>query len=156
MFLFRKMSFIGCSWQYNHAGGVKGSAVCALIGCKLAFNNEGVSNNCSIVCMYRHTVIRFLQKYFRTQNTYENILHKHVYNENFSDDGTPATTHQHFPSCCYLYILEFVVAYFSPAISLARAAISSINAHHTRLVKLFSFNFVCSKIILREYFFTKF
>ena len=43
--------------------------------------------------------------------------------------------------------------YFSPAISLARAVISSINAHHTRLVKLFSFNFVCPKIILREYFF---
>ena len=28
--------------------------------------------------------------------------------------------------------------YFSPAISLARGAISSINAHHTRLAKLFS------------------
>ena len=70
MFLFRKMSFIGCFWQYNHAGGVKGSAVCALIGCKLAFNNEGVSNNCSIVCMFRHTVIRFLQKYFRIYTEY--------------------------------------------------------------------------------------
>ena len=37
--------------------------------------------------------------------------------------------------------------YFSPTISLARAAIFSINAHHTRLVKLLSFNFVCPKII---------
>ena len=43
--------------------------------------------------------------------------------------------------------------YFSPANSLACAAISSINAHYTRLVKLFSFNFVCPKIILRKYFF---
>ena len=40
-----------------------------------------------------------------------------------------------------------------PAISSACGAISSINAHHTRLVKLFSFNLVCPKIILREYFF---
>ena len=34
---------------------------------------------------------------------------------------------------------------FSPAISSAHSA---INAHHTRLVKLFSFNLVCAKIIL--------
>ena len=45
---------------------------------------------------------------------------------------------------------------FSPAISLARVVISSINAHHTRLIKLFSFNIlVCTKTILREYFLTK-
>ena len=40
--------------------------------------------------------------------------------------------------------------------TLARGAISSINAHHMRLVKLFSFNLVCPKIILREYFWMKF
>ena len=37
-------------------------------------------------------------------------------------------------------------------ITSARGAISSINAHHTRLVKLFSSNLVCLKIILCEYF----
>ena len=42
---------------------------------------------------------------------------------------------------------------FSPAIISARGAISSTNAHHTRLVELFSFNLVCLKIVLREYFF---
>ena len=42
---------------------------------------------------------------------------------------------------------------FSPAISSAHGAVSSINAHHKQLVKLFSFNLVCLKIILREYFF---
>ena len=42
---------------------------------------------------------------------------------------------------------------FSPAISSARGVVSSINAHHMRLVKLFSFNLVCPKIILCEYFF---
>ena len=36
--------------------------------------------------------------------------------------------------------------------SLARGAISSINAHHTRLIKLFLSNLVCTKIVLREYF----
>ena len=68
-------------------------------------------------------------------------------------------THQHFPSYCCLYILVFVVAsntsHLLFTISLARAAIFSINAHHTRLVKLLSFNFVCPKIILRKYFLTK-
>ena len=45
---------------------------------------------------------------------------------------------------------------FSPAITSAHGVISSINAHHTRLVKLFSFNLVCPKIILREYFLRNF
>jgi len=37
--------------------------------------------------------------------------------------------------------------FFSPAISLEHGAVSSINAHHTRLVKLFAFNLICAKII---------
>ena len=41
---------------------------------------------------------------------YENILHKLIYNENFSDDNTPATTHQHIPNCCCPYILLYAVA----------------------------------------------
>ena len=44
---------------------------------------------------------------------------------------------------------------FSPAISSPHGAISSINAH-LRLVKLFLFNLVGPKIILREQFLTKF
>ena len=55
----------------------------------------------------------------------------------------------------YTWSLTQQAISFSPAISSARGAISSINAHHTRLVKLFSFNLVCPKIILREYFFDK-
>ena len=42
---------------------------------------------------------------------------------------------------------------FSQAITLARSAISSINAHHMRLVKLFLSNLVCAKIISCEYFY---
>ena len=34
-----------------------------------------------------------------------------------------------------------------------RCDLLNFNAHHTRLVKLFSFNFICPKITLREYFF---
>ena len=40
---------------------------------------------------------------------------------------------------------------FLPAISSEPGAISTINAHHTRLVKLFSFKF--GKNILHKYFF---
>ena len=113
---------------------------------------------------YTGTVIRFfsLQKYFRTQKTYENILHEY----NFTTKIFPTTAHQRPHTSTSLVAAASIslyswqpltqqAIYFSPAISLARAAISSINAHHTQLVKLFSFNFVCPKIILREYFFLR-
>ena len=63
------------------------------------------------------------------------ILHRKI----FSVGWLPAT-HKHFPNCCCLCILVYVVASnttssFSQAISLAHGAISSINAHHTQLVK---------------------
>ena len=84
----------------------------------------------------------------------ENTLHQY----NFTTKIHLTTTHQHFPNCGCPYI--FMVASnttqqaisLSPAISSARSAISSINAH-PRLVKLFPFNLVCAKMILREYFF---
>ena len=68
----------------------------------------------------------------------ENTLHEY----NFTTIIHLTTTHQHFPNCCCPYI--FVVASnsaqqaisLSPAISSARSAISSINAH-PQLVKLF-------------------
>ena len=61
-----------------------------------------------------NTVIRF---FFRCKNIfvhrkrtkilYTNIILQRI----FFDDGTPATTHQYFPSCCCLYILVFMVAF---------------------------------------------
>ena len=105
-----------------------------------------------------YTVIRFFSKYFRTQKTYKNILREYSFTPKISssDVDTSATTHHHFTNCCCPYSLytwqpltQQAIS-FSTAISSARGAISSISAHHTRLVKLFSF---CAKIILRKYFF---
>jgi len=40
-------------------------------------------------------------------------------------------------------------------LSMAHGVTFSINAHHTRLVKLFSFNLICMKIIKHKYCFKK-
>ena len=58
-------------------------------------------------------------------------------------------------SACRGFRLVACYCNFSQAISSACGAISSINAHHTQLVKLFSSNLVCAKIILHKYFFNK-
>ena len=82
---------------------------------------------------------------------------KIILQRKFYDVGWLPATHQHFPNCC-LYILVYgelltqQAISFSPAISSACGVIS-INAHHTRLVKLFLLNLVCAKKILHEFFF---
>ena len=89
------------------------------------------------------------------------IFYNKFYNKKFPGFGWVRTTHQHFTNCCCPYIQVYVVASntkkisFSPAISSAHGVISSINAHHTRLVKLFSFNLVCPKIFLCKSIFDK-
>ena len=87
---------------------------------------------------------------------YENVLRKYNFTmKNCSDDDTPALPQLLLPiyPCIYVVASNTTSHLISQAISSTRGAISSINAHHTRLVKLFSFNLVCAKIILREYFF---
>ena len=102
----------------------------------------------TVICFF------FVVKCFRTQKTYKKFLHAY----NFTMKIFPTTTHQHFPNCCCPCILVcmYVVASNTTScllFSSARGAISSINAHHTRLVKLFLYNLVCPKITLCKYFF---
>ena len=110
---------------------------------------------CHDIMTYRNSL------YFRCKNIFVHrkrtkiFCANNFYNKNFSNVGSIQRTHQYFSNCCCPYILVYVASNTTSnllftAISSARGAISSINAHHRRLVKLFSFNLVCPKIILHE------
>ena len=88
--------------------------------------------------------------------SYTENVQKFLHAYNFTMKIFPTTTHQHFPNCCCPYILVYVVASNTTShllFSSAHGVISSINAHHTRLVKLFLYNLVCPEITLCKYIF---
>ena len=105
---------------------------------------------------YRNSLYFCCNKKIRTKKTYENILSEY----NFTTRNFPRwlpTTHKHFPNCCCPCILVYVVAsnttshfLFTSHLFSTWSNLLNINAHHTRLVKLISFNSVCAKIILRK------
>ena len=105
-----------------------------------------------------NTVIRFFyccKNIFvhrkHTKIFYVNIISNFPTTHQQRNTSTSPITTAHIPSYMWQPLTQQAIS-FSPAISSQCSVISSINAHHTQLVKLFSFKFVCAKIVLRKYF----
>ena len=107
-----------------------------------------------IITFRPNTVIRFfiaVKIFSYTESVYVNIISNFPTTHQQRHTSTSPITTAHIPSDTWQPLTQQAIS-FSPAISSQCSAISSINAHHTRLVKLFSFKFVCAKIVLRKYF----